>query len=79
MRRWEHIEWNLSTEACDMLQTLIECNLGFHAEHLSEYARNELVGCANELGARLQRRDQDPHVPREFIAREAAKDDPLLA
>lgn len=67
--RYERLDWTLSTAACDLLQTLIECQLGFHDETPIE-VRNELVNCANELRSRLQHTDPDPQV--ETL-------DPLLA
>jgi hypothetical protein len=59
--RYEHISVDLSTAACSALQTMIECSLGFHDE-ASPTVKQELVNLANELGARLQRTDQDPNV-----------------
>ena len=60
--RYEHIAVDLSTAACELLQAIIEGNLGFHVEHSTLPVRKELENFANELGARLQRRDQDPNA-----------------
>jgi hypothetical protein len=59
--RYEHIELDISTAACSEL-------LGMLSEHelairrLPQPACDELVNFENELRARLQRRDADPHA-----------------
>lgn len=57
--RYEHVELDMSTRACALLQTVIECTLGNHEDE-PEAVRGELVNLANELRARLQHHDQDP-------------------
>lgn len=59
--RTERVSFDLSTRACSLLQTIIECTLGTHEDE-PESVRIELVNLANELNARLQRRDQDPQA-----------------
>jgi hypothetical protein len=67
--RYEHIELDISTEACVALAYILPALVGGDTgpePKLSEYAKNELVLMQNELRARLQRRDIDPHCPKNF-------------
>lgn len=66
--RYEHIELDLSTEACDALHTLL---LKDKAQGTySPVAEAELLNLANNLRARLQRRDVDPHCPKNQVSTE---------
>lgn len=58
--RYEHIELDISTAACSALfEALTTC-----PKSESELVRNELGNLVSELRARLQRRDVDPHCPK---------------
>lgn len=54
--RYEHLEWDLSARACSMLLDMVENDMRTPSEP-------ELLNVANNLRARLQRRDVDPHCP----------------
>lgn len=58
--RYEHIELDISTAACSaLLDRLIHS-----PKAADEFVRNEVENFVNELRARLQRRDVDPHCPK---------------
>jgi hypothetical protein len=63
--RYEHIELDISTVACAELQTMLEryrkAPWGYSENAI---ANAELHNLHNELLARLQRRDADPHCPK---------------
>lgn len=54
--RYEHIELDLSTRACAALLDMVQNDMRTPNEP-------ELLNIANNLAARLQRRDIDPHCP----------------
>ena len=57
--RYEHIELDLSTAACEWLYCLLRDE---YTPDIPEASRVELVNLENELRSRLQRTDQDPKV-----------------
>lgn len=59
--RYEHIELNISTAACAELERMLD-DRGMTSP--------ELINLMNELRARLQRRDVDPHCPKNFQTEE---------
>lgn len=56
--RYEHIELDISTAACAELVRLMTPPDQYDPE-----ISDELVNLRNNLAARLQRRDADPHCP----------------
>lgn len=59
--RYEHIELDISTEACDALEQMISADP--RQSTYSPRCEGELHLFLNQLRARLQRRDVDPHCP----------------
>lgn len=55
--RYEQLNWQLTTKACDELMRLLT-----PADQYDPEICDELVNCRNELRARLQRKDADPHA-----------------
>jgi hypothetical protein len=60
--RYENIELNLSTAACDVLLRMLEDKLEHRHKTMLNGPGAELRNLENELRARLQRTDQDPHA-----------------
>lgn len=58
--RYEHIELDLSTAACALLLDYIQ-----YADYTAPLnsPEHEILNLRNNLRARLQRRDTDPHCP----------------
>jgi hypothetical protein len=55
--RYERIDVQLMTRSCAVLLELLD-------ECVDESIGEELVNLRNELRARLQRKDADPHAPK---------------
>ena len=61
--RYEKLDWQLSTVACDALLKAVEAlKTSPWGYHTNAVANAELANVANELRARLQRTDQDPQA-----------------
>lgn len=58
--RYEHIELDISTATCHILKDAVEEYI--HACG-TDLTKAEMTNLYNELRARLQRRDTDPHCP----------------
>lgn len=59
--RYERLELDLSTKACDILMDIIGNAFDGPSETRAE---QEIANLYNELRARLQRRDPDPKCPK---------------
>lgn len=62
--RYEHIEMDISTVACHTLMKILEPHAAFYFSEQPTGSAAELMNLYNELRARLQRRDVDPHAKR---------------
>lgn len=65
--RYEHIEWDASTKACASLLEVLEAALKAVPAVLAD---GDLINLRNNLAARLQRRDIDPHCPRNVTEKD---------
>lgn len=66
--RYEHIEWHLSTATCAALLHLLAVDSGPKIPwgfHENAIVNAELWNIVNELRARVQRTDVDPHARQE--------------
>lgn len=67
--RYEHIELDISTATCAELLSMVD-----RADPVGEgwipRVKDEIKNLQNELRARLQRRDVDPHCPKNAPAAE---------
>jgi hypothetical protein len=66
MTRYEHIELDISTAACHNLMLRLQTDAQYGFQTLPSPPREELMNLYNELCARLQRRDVDPHCLKNF-------------
>ncbi|MDE2097005.1 MAG: hypothetical protein KGL39_07150 [Patescibacteria group bacterium] len=59
--RYEHIELDISTATCVVIEAQLEGV--WENDGLPQLVRDEIQNFVNNLRARLQRRDVDPHCP----------------
>lgn len=65
MMRYEKLDWELSTVACDALLTAVESmKTQPWGYHVNAVANAELANVANELRARLQHTESDALAPK---------------
>lgn len=71
MKRYEHIDLDLSTAGCDALLSMLTSDYALYVhEHVAASVRAELANLENELRARLQRRDVDIQCPKNAVMAE---------
>lgn len=66
--RYEHIELDISTASCSFIEAALEG--AEHNDALPTLVRDEVQNFVNELRSRLQRRDADPHCPKNQVSAE---------
>lgn len=67
MIRYEHIELDISTRTCHELMLRLQTDAQYGFKQYPTPTREELINFYNELCARLQRQDVDPHCPKNFV------------
>jgi hypothetical protein len=66
--RYEHIVLDMSTAACHALKVMLDEKLEHRHSSMLNEVGHELLNLQNELRARLQRRDQDPHWTKHTLS-----------